>query len=136
MHANTETLKLLTDLPLFRGCSRRELRALSRLAEVIDVPAGDALIRQDERGTEFFVIVSGAAEVSRDGQVLATLGAGDFAGELALLDGKPRSASVVTTEPTRALVFAPREFWSLLWSPRVRDRVQRQAEALAPATAA
>lgn len=135
--ANAHTLDLLAGVPLFGGCSRKELREVSRLAEVVDVPAEHLLIRQDDIGREFFILVSGSAQIVRNGQVIGELAPGDFAGELALIDRAPRAATVVTTSASQVLVFGQREFSSVLAlcpnvDRRLLERVVaqlRQAEA-------
>ena len=105
---------LLRRVPLFAGLRDRELSEIERLVDEIDVPAERHLTREGGTGHEFFVIVTGSARVERQGRRLTTLGPGDFLGEIALVDGKPRSATVITEEPSRLLVLAHREFHSLL----------------------
>jgi CRP-like cAMP-binding protein len=90
-----------------------ELAEVAGLAEEVSVPAGHELTREGEPGREFLVIVEGAATVVRDGEAVATLGPGDFLGEIALLVRAPRTATVTTTEPTRLLVFDDRAFREL-----------------------
>jgi CRP-like cAMP-binding protein len=84
------------------------------LADEVDVPAGRCLMAQGDRGVEMFVIVSGQVRVERDGTRINTLGPGEFFGEIALLDGGPRTATVTADEPTRLLVLTHREFHSLM----------------------
>lgn len=129
-------IELMRRVPLFAACSRRDLKEIAALADEIDFPAGRELIREGERGREFFVLVEGTGEVRRGGKRIATLGPGDFAGEMALLTRTPRNASVTTTSPARALVLGEREFRSLLdSSPQVQVKVLLAlAERLAPNT--
>jgi CRP/FNR family cyclic AMP-dependent transcriptional regulator len=112
--ARDEKLDLLGRIPLFAGFGRRRLERLGMLADEVDVPAGAVLMKQGESGTDMMVIVSGAVAVERDGERLNTLGAGDFFGEIALVDGGPRTASVTAAEPTRLLVISHRDFHSLM----------------------
>jgi CRP/FNR family cyclic AMP-dependent transcriptional regulator len=112
--ARDEKLDLLRRIPLFSGFDKRRLERLGMLADEVDVPAGKALMRQGDNGTEMMVIVSGRVSVERDGQRLNTLGAGDFFGEIALVDGGPRTATVTSEEPTRLLVLTHREFHALM----------------------
>jgi len=76
----------------------------------LEVPADRVIARQGEIGTGFFVIVSGSVRVTRDSETIATLGEGDFFGELSVLDGKPRNAQVISIEPTVCLALATWEF--------------------------
>ncbi|HET7676790.1 MAG TPA: cyclic nucleotide-binding domain-containing protein [Candidatus Limnocylindrales bacterium] len=112
--ARDEKLELLKHVSLFRTMSDADLARLGELADEVDVPAGRTLTREGQSGQEFFVIVSGSARVMHGDHEIARLGTGDFLGEIALLDGKPRSATVVTEAPTRLLVLGHREFHSLM----------------------
>ncbi|HSS36813.1 MAG TPA: cyclic nucleotide-binding domain-containing protein [Patescibacteria group bacterium] len=107
-------LDLLRGCPLFRGLSKKDLELVGRLADEIDVPAGKMLIKQGTSGHEFFIVIEGALGVERDGVRIRTLGPGDFAGEIALIDGGVRTASVTADTAARLLVVGHREFFSLL----------------------
>ena len=78
------------------------------------MPAGTQLITEGKRGLEFMVIVEGAGEVRRRGRKIDTLGPGDFIGEMALITGDPRNATVRTTTATSLLAVSERQFWRLL----------------------
>jgi CRP/FNR family cyclic AMP-dependent transcriptional regulator len=91
---------------LFRGLDARGLAAIEAVAIEVEFPAERVIARQGEIGTGFFVVVEGAARVVRDGRVVATLGPGEFFGELSVLDGGPRVAQVVADGPTRCLALA------------------------------
>jgi CRP-like cAMP-binding protein len=78
------------------------------------VPAGTILIREGAVGRDFTMIVQGAVEVRRKGRKINELGAGDFIGEVALISGAPRNATVTTTRDSSLLVVGAREFWTLL----------------------
>jgi CRP-like cAMP-binding protein len=104
MHVSkAKQIELLRSVWLFNECSRRELDKLASVAHVFEVEARHQLIYADNVAGEFVVIVEGKAEVVRQGHVLATLGPGDFAGEMALLDRHERVASVTTVEPSTVL---------------------------------
>jgi CRP-like cAMP-binding protein len=105
---------MLADVPLFSGCSKKELRTIATLADEIDLRGGKVLMRQGAPGREFFVLLEGTVEVVRDGKKVTTLGEGDFFGELALISNIPRTATVTATSPIRALVVFGRDFRRLL----------------------
>jgi CRP/FNR family cyclic AMP-dependent transcriptional regulator len=125
-------IDLLRRVPLFARLRDSDLGEVERLTDEVDVPADTALTREGRIGHEFFVILSGRVRVERDGKIINSLGPGDFLGEISLIDGRPRSATVTTEEPTRLLVLAHREFRSLLDNyPGIREPVmQALAERL------
>jgi CRP-like cAMP-binding protein len=113
-------MQLLQSIPLFSKCNSRQLRRIAALTVALEVPKGDVLCREGEIGNEFFVIVDGEASVKVRGRQRAVIGPGGFCGELAILDGGPRVASVTTTVPSRVLVLSRREFEDLLaMSPEI-----------------
>ncbi|HET9456477.1 MAG TPA: cyclic nucleotide-binding domain-containing protein, partial [Candidatus Limnocylindrales bacterium] len=107
-------IELLRRVPLLAGLGKRELEEVGRLADEVDVAAGKALMHEGESGKEFFVIVDGSVRIDREGSRIRTLGPGDFFGEIALVDGGPRTATATTETASRLLVLAHREFHSLL----------------------
>lgn len=107
-------LELIKRVPLFAGCSRRELEEIASIADEIHLPEGRTLTKEGATGREFLVLVEGTADVRRNGRRINTLGAGDFLGEIALVTGTPRTATVTTTSPARMLVVTARDFRSLL----------------------
>jgi CRP/FNR family transcriptional regulator, cyclic AMP receptor protein len=107
-------VELIGQAPLFADCSRRELRQIAGISDELDVPADTTLTKEGASGREFILIVEGAAEVHRRGRKVNTLGAGDFLGEIALITGTPRTATVTTTEPTHVLVLTSQAFRSLM----------------------
>ena len=108
------SVDLLRSVPLFGGMSDNAVEAIRQLVETADFEAGEALTRQGEPGDRFFVLASGQASVEQDGVVIRELKAGDFLGEIALLDERPRTASVIATEPVHALVIRCDAFRALL----------------------
>jgi CRP-like cAMP-binding protein len=106
--------ELLGGCPLFGGVSPADLAAIGERALEVEFPAEHVIARQGEIGTGLFVIVSGATRVVRDGEELARLRAGDFFGEMSVIDGLPRVAQVVTVEPTTCLALASWEFERLI----------------------
>jgi CRP/FNR family transcriptional regulator, cyclic AMP receptor protein len=107
-------LDVLRRLPVFAGASANELRQIASHVDEIDVPAGYTLTREGDRGREFVVLVEGSATVENDGRVIATLGDGDFLGEITLLLYTQRTATVTTTTPSRLLVMTDRTFRTLV----------------------
>lgn len=107
-------IELLKRVPLFAGCSKKEIGEIALVADELDVGAGEVLTSQGTSGREFFVLVDGAAEVRRNGRKVATLGSGDFFGEIALVSDRPRTATVTTTSPGRVLVVTDRAFRELM----------------------
>ena len=113
--SRAETAHLLSAVPLFSHCSKRELAAIARLAHELDLPKGHTLIKEDARvAYSFFVLVEGGAEVRRGSRRVAKLGPGDFFGELALILRRPRTATVTLTARSRLLSISAHNFQPLL----------------------
>lgn len=107
-------IELLRNVPLFSRCNKKQLAAIAALADLIELPAGTQLITEGALGREFMVMVEGTGEVRRKRRTIDTIGPGDFIGEMALLTGGPRNATVVTTSDSSLLVVTARQFWTLL----------------------
>jgi CRP/FNR family transcriptional regulator, cyclic AMP receptor protein len=133
VHSATK-VDLIAHVPLFSGLSKSELGQVASIADEIDLPADKVLIREGERGREFFVLLEGEAEVARKGKKLATRRAGEFFGEIALVSKLPRTATVQTREPVRALVIRDVDFRALLQrTPAIAVKVlQAVADRLPP----
>ena len=117
---------LLRTVALFDGIDGDGLARIADRAIEVDFPADRTIVRQGEVGTGFFLVVSGRARVVRDGATIAELGPGDFFGELALLDGEPRIATVTAEVPTTCLALASWEFETLLEAePRLAIAILR-----------
>ena len=112
--ARDEKLDLLHSIPLFDRFDRKHLERLGMLTEEVDVPAGKVLIRQGELGDDLMVIVTGTVDVERDSVKVNRLGAGDFFGEIALIDRGPRTATVTAETACRVLVINHRDFHALM----------------------
>lgn len=116
----------LARAPLFEGLTKRDLGQLAKVTEDLEVAPGKVLCREGDVGREFFVIVDGEVEVTKDGKRLRTLGPGDFFGEIALVEHTRRTATVVATTPLRFFVLTSQAFWGLLdTSPGVERKVLR-----------
>ncbi len=117
----------------FQGVTRQELATIDRNVTEARFGPGEVLTKEGAYGREVFLIVDGTAEVRVGDQVIATLKAGDVAGELAVLgslDAPRRTATVVTTSDVVALVSNPREFAAILAdAPRLAERIRRGAAA-------
>ena len=119
-----EKVELLRSVTLFGGLTNRELERIASLADIVDLPKDRVLLKQGELGWEMFVVVSGSAHVERDGQSLGEVGPGEVLGEIALLDGGPRTATVTLSQPARLLVLARREFQTLMDEfPEIRLKI-------------
>ena len=99
---------------LFEGLSRKQLVQLARVSEDLEVPAGKVLCKEGEVGQEFFVIIDGEVEVTKNGKRLATRTGGEFFGEIALLEDTPRIATVTALTPLRFFVLTRRDFRQLI----------------------
>lgn len=119
-----ERIEFLRRVDLFSACNNTELGRIASLATEIAAKAGQVLTARGEIGLEFFVIVEGKAKASRKDVELAILGPGSFFGELALLDGGKRTATVVAQTDLRLLVLSKREFPNLYrQNPSVADKI-------------
>ena len=123
-------VELLRKVPLFELCSKRELREIATIADELPLPAGKRLAVEGAAGHEFMVVVEGTAEVRRAGRKVNLLGNGDFLGEIALITGRKRTASVTTLEPTRILVIHERDFRRLMRDvPSIQPKVMQALAA-------
>jgi CRP-like cAMP-binding protein len=123
----------LHGIPLFEGLSKKELERVARMADVVDVPAGYHLLYQGELPHEFFVILSGTADVERSGERIAGLGPGDFFGEIALVEDDRRTATVVAATPMTLAVMTTREFDSARHDfPAIGERIDAAIQARLP----
>ena len=102
--------ELIKSVPLFAHCSKKELDRLANELDEIEMPSGRVLTREGEMGREFVVIVDGTAEVTKKGRRVNLLGAGDFLGEISLISGEPRTATVTTTSDADLLILTARSF--------------------------
>ena len=109
-----EKMARLQTVPILSECTGRQLREVARIAEVVELEAGTVLTRVDEPGEDFFFIVDGSARVDVPDGKHAQLSPGEFFGEMSLLDGGPRTATVTAATAVRLLVIKRRHFTTLL----------------------
>lgn len=118
-------IELLKRVPLFAECSKSELEQIAVFADELDLPAERNLTSEGAGGFEFFVLVEGEADVVRQGEVVNELGPGDFIGEIALVTGRPRTATVRTRGPSRILIMNTSGFRTLMHDvPSIEEKVQ------------
>ncbi len=127
-------VELIRKVPLFSKLSKKGLEDVAHIADELDLPAGKTMAEQGDRGREFFVLLEGEADVTKDGGSINTMRGGDFFGEIALVTKMPRTASVTATTDVRVLVITERDFSALLKrSPEVgRGVAEALAERVAP----
>jgi CRP/FNR family transcriptional regulator, cyclic AMP receptor protein len=119
-----ENLELLERVPLFAGMSHDQLAQLGGIVREVDVRPGEVLTHEGRHEGYFFVVVDGSVGIERGGRTINTLGPGDFLGEIALLDGGPRTATATAVTATRLLSLEHQAFDDLLdSSPTIRTAV-------------
>ena len=124
LRRRSEKAEALKKVPLFSTLNGRQLDLIAKEADEVTVQANATLARQGQLGREFLLILEGAARVERDGMELARLHPGDCFGEMSLIDGKPRIASVIAEEPVTLLVVNSRSFALLLDDvPTLRKKI-------------
>jgi CRP-like cAMP-binding protein len=109
-----DLIQSLAEVPLFSRCSKRELATVARHAETVELEDGAEMITEGDPGDAFFLILDGKAKVIQKGEEVAQVGPGAWFGELALLDDRPRSATVVATSPITVAVLGVRMFRTIL----------------------
>jgi CRP-like cAMP-binding protein len=119
-------LTYLKQVPMFRECTTAELEEVANLASPRSASVGDELVRQGDPGDEFFVLCTGEAKVTRDGDEVAALREGDFFGEIALFADEPRDATVSATHPATLVVLSRADFEQVLGDvPSIREQLLR-----------
>jgi CRP-like cAMP-binding protein len=104
----------LAGVPLFSGLSRRHLKHVASLAQEEEFDEGERLAEEGKPGDTFYVLMQGEAKVERGGRRIARLLPGDFFGEIALIDGGPRTASVVAETPIQTITIRRKRFQKML----------------------
>jgi CRP/FNR family transcriptional regulator, cyclic AMP receptor protein len=127
LHRSAKT-DLIRTIPLFAECTGAELARVASLAEEAEFGEGRRITRQSGSGHELVVLVEGTADVRQGDEVVNRVGAGEFVGEIALVTGQPRTATVVATSPVRALVIEGDVFSRFLGeAPELRAKIERAA---------
>ena len=109
-----DRIKALSTVGLFSGCSKKELQSVARLCTPFSMEEGFVLTTEGTSGRECFVIADGKARVTIGGKKVGEVGGGECVGEMALLDGGPRTATVTAESPMNTYALSVSEFWSLL----------------------
>jgi CRP-like cAMP-binding protein len=104
----------LARVPLFQGCTPDELAQIAELAVEQTFVPGQIIVTQGTPGTAFYILLAGRVEMTRDGRSLGLFSAGDFFGEMSLLDNAPRSATVKAVDETTCIMLSCWDFRSLL----------------------
>ncbi len=131
------TDELLAKVPLFEGLSSKQLREVSNLTTRMNIRAGRHLTEQGAFGQEFLIVIDGSVDVIIDDVVVASLGAGQFFGEIALLEDRPRTATVVATSDVTVDIIGRREFADMLEvQPQIAERLRQAMGEHHPATSA
>jgi CRP-like cAMP-binding protein len=122
-----ELLARLRDIPLFEGVSAKGLKRIGEMSKVATFNEGEEITTESTKGSRFHLILDGKAKVTAGGRTRANLGPGDTVGEMALIDGEDRSATVTATEPVRTLTLASWNFRQLLrQEPEIMEKVLLQ----------
>ena len=119
-----EKVRLISRVALFEACSQAELARIASIAVQVELPKGEVVFREGEPGDDFYVFVTGSADVRARKRHIRALHAGDFAGEIALVLDAPRTATVTTTSPVTALHVTRKGFSELLkTAPKIQERI-------------
>ncbi len=110
----SSNIQHLANMPLFAGCSNRELQAVAKVGDEITMTTGTVIVDQGQMGREAFVVLEGQVTVKRNGRKVNTLGTGAVVGELSLLDHGPRTATVTCDTDCRLFVIDQRHFRGVL----------------------
>jgi CRP-like cAMP-binding protein len=128
--ARNSKVDRLQDVQLFSSCTVKELTQIARASDEVAVGEGTSVVTEGSLGHEFYLILDGRTAVSRGGKPVAELGPGQYFGEMSLLDGAPRNATVTALAPTKLMVLGQREFAALLDStPGVARKLLTQMAA-------
>lgn len=114
MARDRDTEAHIAEVDLFRGLSRGQVKRLAGAAKQVTHPAGKAVSTEGLGGLAFHYILEGRATVSKDGRELRTLGPGDYFGEISMIDGRPRSATVTAVDAMKVLAIPHQDFEAVI----------------------
>lgn len=114
LRRSSQKMDLLKKVPMFGNLSQRHLREIGRHADQVKVEEGKVLAQQEKKGWEFIFIVDGKARVEKNGKIIRQLSEGDFFGEISLIDGEPRTATVTADTDMTLLIVNKTSFDHLL----------------------
>jgi CRP/FNR family cyclic AMP-dependent transcriptional regulator len=114
LRRRSQKVELLKKVPLFSNLSKRHLNQIAKHADQLKMRKGRVLAKQGSTGREFVFIVDGKAQVKKDGKVIRQISAGDFFGEISMIDGEPRTATVIAETDGTLLLVNSRSFDHLL----------------------
>lgn len=114
LRRSLQKIELLKKVPMFSDLSQRHLKEIGKHADQVKVEAGRVLAQQENKGWEFIFIVDGRARVEKDRKIIRRLSEGDFFGEISLVDGEPRTATVISDTDMTLLVVNKTSFDHLL----------------------
>ena len=143
MRTRDEKIELLRSLPPFAGASTKELRALAAVSDIVTADAGRVLCRADRRALETYLIIDGSVDVLVHDETVATLERGQFAGEMGVIDGQPRSADLVAATDVTLLAIQASALRALIDTShalriallrQIAERVRRMDLELQPAS--
>jgi CRP-like cAMP-binding protein len=121
----TSKSTLLRQVPALAGCTEREITELATLVDDVEVPEGHVLTEEGRQGREAFLVVEGWAAVMIGDEPIAAIGPGELVGEMAMLDHKPRSATVVAKTPMKLLIIGPRAFGMFANQPAIARSIRQ-----------
>jgi CRP-like cAMP-binding protein len=120
-------VEMLNQTPMWSGLSKQDLHSIVRSAKDLRYDAGQVIVKKDENGVGFYLILDGSVEVKSGETLLSKLGRGQFFGEMSLIDDEPRSADVIAVEPSRCLVLTPWGFEALVSNhPKIALKMLRE----------
>lgn len=131
MGGSSDAVALIAGVPFFEGLDEKKRKAVVKEGKEVSFNAGDVVVGEKGSGVGFYLVIDGKVEVRKGGKVLAGLERGQFFGEMAVIDGQPRSADVVATAPTRCWVLPAWGFAGLIKAhpevaiPMLKELVKR-----------